>query len=235
MMSKRKKLLLPLLLLVCTAAVILFPRLWEIQRLYTLTEETVPWRYTPVGGVDLTPRKVMTLYYKGELNVIRGASTAESAEKLSTAVPVLENFFGEEASFLPVMAELLKQGRAEEVAVFTRLEDRPVLLNFVFIEARVGSVSVSLTYEERTGTLFALSYMDIAVTPSTSPSFKELSQAAETAAPRYFGGELGLSEAQYSVESQEISTEWDHLFYCNVYLMDPLTEEKDSVREEDTK
>ena len=235
MMSKRKKLLLPLLLLVCTAAVILFPRLWEIQKLHTLTEETVPWRYTPVGGVDLTPRKVMTLYYKGELNVIRGASPSESIEKLSTAVPVLETFFGEEISFLPVLTELLKQGTAEEVAVFTRLEDRPVLLNFVFIEARVGSVSVSLTYEERTGTLFALSYMDIAVTPSTSPSFEELSIAAETAAPQYFGGELGLSETQYSVESQEIFTEWDHIFYCNVYLMDSSTEEKDSVREEDTK
>jgi hypothetical protein len=77
--------------------------------------------------------------------------------------------------------------------------------------------------------------MDIAVTSSTSPSFEELSIATETAAPQYFGGELGLSETQYSVESQEISTEWDHLFYCNVYLMDSLTEEKDSVREEDTK
>ncbi|MBQ8325271.1 MAG: hypothetical protein IJX82_09000 [Clostridia bacterium] len=234
-MSERKKLLLPLLLLFCTAAVILFPRLWEMQRLHILTEENVPWRYTPVGGADLTPRKVMTLYYKGELNVMQGASTAESAEKLSTAVPVLESFFDGDASFLPSLTALLEQGRAEEVTVFAQSEDRPVLLNFVFIEAWAGSVSLSLTYEERTGTLFAFSYLDTDVTSASSPSFKELSRATEAAAPRYFGGWLGLSKTQYSVETQEISTEWDHLFYCNVYLMDSLTEEKDSVREEDTK
>ncbi len=204
-MSRSKKILIILALVISTAVVSFGPNVYGAYENQARLERQIMWRYSEQGKRELSASEFARLYAEGQIADSAGILQALNEEQpdeetiKSAVLNVLEDFFASDQElFLRVKraTECPKEAYQKDEVLFME-ENSPIALGFVTVNYESSELFLEVCYEEKTGVLVSMYYIEYHDIDEVVKGKAELLSAITSAAGHYYEKVLGLDSEQY--------------------------------------
>ena len=144
----------------------------------------------------LTEQQMARIFYARTATFFLGNATPQQVSR-ETVCTLIEKVV-QEADDRQALEQVIRNGDEEDCNTYEEIvavDGRPVAVRYVWLAYANESGTVTMTFEEKTGTVLML-HCSGAVAEETSNAVKT--------AVRYYMGTLGLNEEQYSVDTKPL-------------------------------
>lgn len=214
-----------LLMLVLTAAIVIVPPLWSERETAMLIAQEETWEYEGYPADTITDDELALMIWNGEISI--GAyswldgSSYNSMDVHDSAMLLLDAVFGDKAHYQQAdhfsMVDVLAYDQAAGIAM---KNGRPVVLSVITVVFQYSNtLTVELTFEEKTDTLMWIAYTCEGNDGEAQWVEQELLPLLE----RYYTEQLGLTDEQYVCGV----TRWDESLYMYGEIIRKGETEKD--------
>ena len=203
-MNKFKTVCTVFLLLIITAGVVFVPQIVGKINEKALLNEVVNRSYSIGSRPKLTSEQVAKLYYNKEINIDYNLSTEISDEDEYIAIKndvdsVIENLFGNNAVILNSVKTILTSENysCTRKSVLTKVEGKPIALNFINFGLKADDRYFEILYEEKTKAVISLTCDAYDIKYSGVKDLEATKSLIENMLSNYYENILHVSKNEY--------------------------------------